>query len=96
MKGKIKRNKGQFKDGHYSVMKGKKVKYGDKCLDLKRTYVRIPKKTLEKVKSIPRSIKQFTANDGRPKFYDSPVVLRPRRNSLNLDPANIKSENNAR
>ena len=96
MKGKLKRIKGHFRKGHDSILKGKKVTFSAKYKDLKRTYIRLPRKTFDKFKSVPRSIKQFTANDERPKYCESPVLLRPRKESLILDPTNKQSDNNKR
>lgn len=96
MKGKLKRTKGHFKEGHQPVLKGKKISFGSKLKELKSTYIRLPKSTFEKVKSVPRSVKLFTANDERPKYCDSPMFLRSRKNSSILDPENINTDNTAR
>lgn len=96
MKGKLKRRKGHFKQGHEPNTTGIKTFNGSKYKDLKTTYIRLKQITFDKVKSIPRSVKQFTANDERLKYCDTPVLLRPQNNSSNLDPTNIKKDNTAR
>ena len=96
MKGKLKRIKGHFRKGHQSVLKGKKRIFDTEQRSLKRTYIRVSKRTFDKVKSVPRSVKQFTANDDRPEYSESPMLLRPRKDSSNLEPTNENMHNTSR
>lgn len=96
MKGRYKARKGHFSPQSVPHNKGIKSEGQKKLKTLKRTYIRVSKKTHEKVVKVPRSVKYHAANDGQCKQANPAVLLRPTKDSKNLNIGKEERKNDNR
>lgn len=96
MKGTYKSRKGQFSSTKQPIIRDKKIGKGVKVKHVKRTYLRLTKDLHKKTKSVPRSVRICTANDGGAENNNNHVFLRPNKNDSNIDPSCVESANKDR
>ena len=96
MKGYFKRKKGHFSKGYVHPNKGKKLKNDSFGNTVKRTYIRLSKKTLDKVVDVPKSVQQYATLDSKIQSSDTPVLLRSPQEVANSQSGNTNDENDAR